>query len=177
MKGLACVLLLLFALAGCTGTPSGIVAVDRFELNRYLGTWYEVARIDNWFERGTEQVSATYTLRDDGKVKVFNKGYDPAKRRWKTAEGKAKLAGDPTVGALQVSFFGPFYGSYTVFDLDREQYSWAVVAGNSRSYLWILSRNPQMDRSLLSKLLVNAHAKGFDTLSVIRTRQSPTPAP
>lgn len=171
MKRLIVFLQLLF-LAGCTGTPEGIVAVDRFDLNRYLGTWYEVARIDNWFERGTEQVSATYSLRDDGKVKVFNKGYDPAQKKWKTAEGKAKFAGDPTIGALQVSFFGPFYGSYTVFDLDHDHYAWAMVAGNSRSYFWILSRTPHMEPSLFSKLLAEAHAKGFDTLKVIRTRQT-----
>jgi apolipoprotein D and lipocalin family protein len=165
-------LFLFLALSGCTGTPKGIVAVDRFELDRYLGTWYEVARIDNWFERGTEQVTATYTLREDGKVKVFNRGYDPVKRKWKSAEGKAKFAGDPTVGALEVSFFGPFYGSYTVFDLDRRNYSWALVAGNSRSYFWVLSRTPRLEPALLSRLLAEAHAKGFDTLRVMRTPQA-----
>jgi apolipoprotein D and lipocalin family protein len=164
--------LLLFAMVGCTGTPEGIVAVDRFELNRYLGTWYEIARIENRFERGTEQVTADYSLRDDGKVRVFNKGYDPVGKQWKTAEGKAKFAGDPTVGSLEVSFFGPFYGGYTVFDLDRENYSWAMVSGYSRSYFWILSRTPIMDRALFERLLSEAHSKGFDTLKVIRTRQS-----
>lgn len=163
-------LLLLLALAGCTGTPDGIVAVEKFDLNRYLGTWYEAARIDNWFERGTEQVSATYSLREDGMVKVFNKGYDPAGKKWKTAEGKAKFAGDPSRGALKVSFFGPFYGGYTVFDLDREHYSWALVAGSNRGYLWILSRTPRMEPVLLSRLLMEASAKGFDTTKVIRPR-------
>ncbi|NTU58075.1 MAG: lipocalin [Chlorobiaceae bacterium] len=165
--------LLFLVLVGCTGVPEGIVAVDRFELNRYLGTWYEIVRTDNRFERGTEQVSADYSLRQDGKVRVFNKGYDPVKKEWKTAEGKAKFAGEPTVGALEVSFFGPFYGSYTVFDLDRENYSWAMVSGSNLSYLWILSRTPVMDRGLLERLLAEAHSKGFDTLKVIRTRQVP----
>lgn len=171
MRKMLLLALLLLAFTGCTGAPRGIVAVDRFELKRYLGTWYEIARIDNWFERGTEQVSADYSLREDGKVKVFNKGYDPVKGKWKTAEGKAKFAGDPTVGALEVSFFGPFYGGYTVFDLDRDNYSWAMVAGNSRSYLWILSRTPQMDPALFSHLLTEAGAKGFDTTKVTRTKQ------
>jgi len=169
--------LLLSALVGCTGVPKGIVAVDHFELNRYLGTWYEIARIDNWFERGTEQVSATYSLREDGMVRVFNKGYDPDKRRWKTIEGRAKFVGDPTVGELKVSFFGPFYAGYNVIDLDRERYSWAMVSGSSRSYFWILSRTPQMDRTLVSRLLSDAHTRGFDTLKVIRVRQETTPSP
>jgi apolipoprotein D and lipocalin family protein len=170
MKRLIPVLLLL-ALAGCSGAPEGIVAVDRFELKRYLGTWYEIARIDNWFERGTEQVSADYSMREDGKVRVLNKGYSPEQKKWKTAEGKAMFTGDPTVGALKVSFFGPFYGGYNVFDLDRENYSWAMVAGNSRSYFWILSRTPQMDKAVLARLLAEAQSKGFDTLKVMRTRQ------
>ncbi|NTV02093.1 MAG: lipocalin [Chlorobiaceae bacterium] len=161
--------LLLLGLAGCAGAPEGIVAVDRFDLKRYLGTWYEVARIENRFEKGTEQVSANYSLREDGKVKVLNRGYDPVQKRWKSAEGKAKFAGDPTVGALAVSFFGPFYGGYNVFELDRDNYSWAMVAGSSRDYLWVLSRTPQMDRAVYSRLMAEANAKGFDTLRVIRT--------
>ena len=164
-------------LAGCTGVPKGIVAVDHFDLNRYLGTWYEIARIDNRFERGTEQVSANYSLRDDGMVRVFNKGYDPEKKQWKTIEGRAKSVGDPTVGELKVSFFGPFYAGYNVIDLDRENYSWAMVSGTNRSYFWILSRTPQMQRALLDRLLRDAHTKGFDTLKVIRTGQETTPIP
>ena len=159
------------ALTGCVGAPEGIVAVDRFDLNRYLGKWYEIARIENRFERGTEQVSAVYSLREDGKVKVFNRGYDPVKKEWKSAEGKAKFAGDPNLGALAVSFFGPFYGGYTVFDLDREGYSWAMVAGNSRDYFWVLARKPQMDSALFARLMAEAHAKGFDTTRVMKTRQ------
>jgi apolipoprotein D and lipocalin family protein len=162
--------LLLLVLSGCAGAPEGIVAVDRFDLNRYLGTWYEVARIENRFERGTEQVSATYTLRDDGKVRVLNLGYDSGKKQWKRAEGKAIFAGDPTVGALKVSFFGPFYGGYNVFALDREAYAWAMVAGGSRDYFWILSRSPELDPALYSRLLAEAGAKGFDTTRVVRPK-------
>lgn len=169
------VMMLLFA--GCTGIPEGLVAVEKFELNRYLGTWYEIARIDNRFERGTGQVSATYSLRDDGMVRVLNKGYNSEEERWKTAEGRARFAGSPTVGALEVSFFGPFYGSYNIIDLDRENYSWAMVTASSRSWLWILSKKPQMEPALLGSLYAKAGAMGFDTLKVMRVPQSPPTLP
>lgn len=172
MKKLFLLLLLWpMLLAGCAGAPEGIVAVDHFKLDRYLGTWYEIARIENRFERGSEQVSAIYSLRKDGMVQVLNKGYYPEKKKWKTVEGKAKFVGDTNVGALKVSFFGPFYGGYTVFDLDRENYSWAMIAGHSRDYFWILARTPQMEPALYAKLLEEAKAKGFDTSRVMRTRQ------
>ncbi len=172
MKKLFLLLLLwMVTLAGCAGAPEGIVAVDNFKLDRYLGTWYEIARIENRFERGSEQVSAIYSLRKDGMVQVLNKGYYPEKKKWKTAEGKAKFAGDPNVGALKVSFFGPFYGPYNVFALDRENYSWAMVTASSRDYFWILARSPHMDDALYAKLLEEAKAKGFDTSRVMRTPQ------
>jgi apolipoprotein D and lipocalin family protein len=143
MKKLFLLLLLWpMLLAGCAGAPEGIVVVDNFKLDRYLGTWYEIARIENRFERGSEQVSAIYSLRKDGMVQVLNKGYYPEKKKWKTAEGKAKFAGDPNVGALKVSFFGPFYGPYTVFALDHDNYTWAMVTASSRDYFWILARTP-----------------------------------
>jgi apolipoprotein D and lipocalin family protein len=164
-------LLWMVTLAGCGSAPEGIVAVDNFKLDRYLGTWYEIARIDNWFERGSDHVSATYTLRDDGKVQVLNKGYYPEKKKWKTAEGKAKFAGNPNVGALKVSFFGPFYGPYNVFALDHENYTWAMVTASSRDYFWILARTPQMEPALYAKLLEEAKAQGFDISRVTRTPQ------
>jgi apolipoprotein D and lipocalin family protein len=172
MKKLILPLLLwMVTLSGCASAPEGIVAVDNFKLDRYLGTWYEIARIENRFERGSEQVSAIYSLRKDGMVQVLNKGYYPEKKKWKTAEGKAKFAGDPNVGALKVSFFGPFYGPYNVFALDREHYSWAMVTASSRDYFWILARTPQMEPALYAKLLEEAKAKGFDTSRVMRTPQ------
>ena len=164
-------LLWVAALAGCAGAPEGIVAVDNFRLDRYLGTWYEIARIDHWFERGAEQATANYSLRKDGMVQVLNKGYYPDKKEWKTAEGKAKFAGNPNVGALKVSFFGPFYGPYNVFALDRENYSWALVTASSRDYFWILARTPQIDPALHDKLLEEAKAQGFDVSRVMKTPQ------
>ncbi len=172
MKKLILPLLLwIVTLAGCAGAPEGIVAVDNFKLDRYLGTWYEIARIDNRFERGSDHVSAVYTLRKDGMVQVLNKGYYPDKKEWKTAEGKAKFAGNPNVGALKVSFFGPFYGPYNVFALDRENYSWALVTASSRDYFWILARTPQIEPALYDKLLAEAKAQGFDVSRVKKTPQ------
>jgi apolipoprotein D and lipocalin family protein len=158
-------------LAGCTGIPRGITVVDNFALDRYLGKWYEIARIDNWFERGIDQATASYTLADDGSVKVVNSGYKVKKREWKTIEGRAVFIDDTRKGALKVSFFGPFYASYNVIALDTQNYSWAVVCGRSRSYLWILSRTPVMERELLDELVQNAGAKGFDTTKIHRVSQ------
>jgi apolipoprotein D and lipocalin family protein len=164
-------LLWIVTLAGCSSTPKGIVAVDNFKLDRFLGTWYEIARIENRFESGSDHVSATYTLRKDGKVQVLNKAYDPDKKKWKTIKGKAKFAGNPNTGALKVSFFGPFYSPYNIFAIDRENYSWALVTAYSRDYFWILAKTPQIEPALYDKLLAEAKAQGFDISRVKRTPQ------
>jgi apolipoprotein D and lipocalin family protein len=108
-----------------------------------LGKWYEIARFDHSFERGQSRVSAEYSLRDDGAVRVLNRGYSAAEKVWQEAEGKARFAKGADQGFLKVSFFGPFYGSYVVFELDAD-YQHALVCGPDRSYLWILARTPQM---------------------------------
>jgi apolipoprotein D and lipocalin family protein len=167
-------LLVVLLLAGCTGIPSGITVVDHFALDRYLGNWYEVARIDNWFEKGVEQATASYTLAGDGSVKVVNKGYKVKKQQWKTIEGRAVFIDDTSKGALKVSFFGPFYASYNVIALDRDNYSWAVVCGRNRSYFWILSRTPVMERELLDELVRNAGTMGFDISKIHRVSQQQT---
>ncbi|MCE1274549.1 MAG: lipocalin family protein [Chlorobiales bacterium] len=164
-------LLWLVPFSGYACSALAAEAVDHFDLSRYLGTWYEVARLDNWYEWGLEKVTATYSMRRDGLLRISSSGYDPAQKRWKTVVGTAKFAGDPAVGVLKGSFWGPFSSTYTIFALDHSRYSWAMVAGNDHSYLWVLSRTPQIDPSLLSKLLIEAKSKGFDTLKVIRTRQ------
>jgi apolipoprotein D and lipocalin family protein len=153
-------------LAGCAGAPAGIEPVSGFELQRYLGTWYEVARLDHPFERGLERITATYELRDDGGVKVTNRGYDVAKGEWKEAIGKAYFVGPPDVGQLKVSFFGPFYGGYNVVALD-EDYRWVMVCGPSTSYLWILSRDPGLPPEILERLVARAASLGFDTGKLI----------
>jgi len=155
-----------FALSGCAGVPEGIEPVDNFELEPYLGTWYEIARLDHRFERGLSNVTAKYTLREDGGVSVLNRGYRAKKDTWDEAEGKAYFVGEPSVGQLKVSFFGPFYGAYNVFELG-ENYEYSMVAGPNRSYLWILARKAQLSQSMLDELLSKAEAAGYDTSDLI----------
>jgi len=160
-------LALLLFLSGCTGIPEGVSPVTDFDVNRYLGTWYEIARLDHSFERGLEQVTAEYSLRDDGGIRVLNKGYNSAKQRWEQAEGKALFMGDNKVGRLKVSFFGPFYGGYNIIHLDHEAYQYALVSGPNTSYLWVLARQPGLDASIIDQLLAKASAHGFDISQMI----------
>ena len=152
---------------GCTGLPAGVEPVRDFEPERYLGTWYEIARLDHPFERGLERITATYARRDDGGIRVLNRGYDVQGGTWREAEGKAYFIGSPDVGRLKVSFFGPFYGSYNVMALDQEGYRWAMVCGPDTDYLWILSREPKLPEAVLEHLLVLASARGFETDKLI----------
>jgi apolipoprotein D and lipocalin family protein len=154
-------------LAGCVGLPEGIEPVENFKLDRYLGTWYEIARLDHRFERGLSRITAEYSLREDGGVRVLNRGYSAKDQEWKEAEGKAWFVEGPDKGYLKVSFFGPFYGSYVVFELDHEHYRYALVSGPDRSYLWILSRTPEMKPDVKDKLIAKATALGFDTGKLI----------
>jgi apolipoprotein D and lipocalin family protein len=155
-------------LSGCAiAPPSGITPVTDFDLDRYLGRWYEIARLDHPFERGLSQVSATYGLREDGGVQVLNRGYDQRTGVWKEAEGRAFFIGDPTIGSLKVSFFGPFYGGYHIIVLDRAQYAWAMIAGPSRDYLWILARSPRLPSTVQEQLLAQAKTLGFATDQLI----------
>jgi apolipoprotein D and lipocalin family protein len=154
-------------LAGCGGAPAGVEPVAGFELDRYLGTWYEIARLDHPFERGLERVTATYSLRDDGGLQVINRGYDTAAGAWREALGKAYFAGSPDIGQLKVSFFGPFYGGYNIVSIDREDYDWVMICGPTTSYLWILSREPQLAPEVLDRLVQVAQDLGFDTRQLI----------
>lgn len=160
-------LLPLLLLAGCVGKPAGVEPVKNFDLQKYLGTWYEIARLDHSFERGLSRVTASYSLRDDGGVKVINRGYDAENSRWKEAEGKAYFVETPDTGYLKVSFFGPFYGSYIVFDLDQDNYQYALVSGPDKSYLWILSRRPDIGPETRARLVKVASAAGFKTDKLI----------
>ena len=164
-------------LSACTGAPEGVVPVSGFDLNRYLGTWYEIARLDHSFERGLSNVTANYSLRDDGGVRVINRGYDAEDGEWNEAEGKAYFVGEEDVGQLKVSFFGPFYGGYNVFELDKDGYQYSMVAGPDRSYLWILSRTPDLDDAILERLLAKAGELGFPLGELIMVEHdSPPPA-
>jgi apolipoprotein D and lipocalin family protein len=167
MKSISIILLLLLVLAGCAGSPSGIQAVRNFDVNRYQGKWYEIARLDHSFERGLDNVSALYTLRGDGGIDVLNRGFDKRKDRWKQTKGRAYFVKDKTVGRLKVSFFRPFYAGYNVIALDHENYSYALVCGPDRSYLWILAREKPLSRSLIDKLLKKAENLGFEVEKMI----------
>ena len=164
-------------LAGCASTrpPPGVTAVTPFDVQRYAGRWYELARLDHAFERGMTDVTATYTAQADGSVRVVNRGYTPATGQWREAVGKALFTGAPTTGSLKVSFFGPFYGGYHVAALDPD-YRWALVLGPDTSYCWILARDKQLPAAQRDAIVARAQALGVDTSSLIwvpHERQDP----
>ena len=173
MNGLVLVLLIL--LAGCVGMPPGVQPVGDFKVERYRGTWYEIARLDHSFERGMSRVTAEYRKRDDGGLDVINRGYLADSKAWKQALGKAYFVDGPDKGYLKVSFFGPFYGSYVVFELDAKDYRYALVSGPDRSYLWLLARSPTLDAATRDRLVARAAAAGFDTSKLIFVDHSPMP--
>lgn len=158
---------LLVGLSGCTGVPENVKPVKDFELPRYLGEWYEIARFDHSFEEGLSEVTATYSMRDDGGVKVINRGYSKEDGRWDEAEGKAYFVESETTGHLKVSFFGPFYASYVIMELDQKGYQYALITGPDKDYLWILARTPTISDEVRARLLEKARAAGYDTNKLI----------
>jgi apolipoprotein D and lipocalin family protein len=161
----------------CTGIPEHVSPVTGFDVSRYLGTWYEIARLDHSFERGLEQVTAEYSLRADGGIRVVNRGFDPAGNRWKEADGKAYFIGPDNVGRLKVSFFGPFYGAYNIIELDKQDYRYALVCGPNEKYLWILAREPVLDKATMDRLTATASALGFETDRLIFVSQTAAARP
>ena len=157
------IMLLSFIFTGCSSIPSGVQAVRTFDVNKYQGTWYEIARLDHSFERGLSNVSATYTLRNDGGIDVLNKGFDDKTGRWKQIKGKAYFVKDKNIGRLKVTFFWPFYGGYNIIALDYENYTYAMVCGPSRSYLWILARGKTLAPSVVEHLIKTAKEYDFKT--------------
>lgn len=147
--------------------PDDVTPVEGFDLNNYLGKWYEIARLDHSFERGLSNVSATYSLRGDGGVNIINSGYSVAEKSWSRAEGRAYFAATETTGYLKVSFFRPFYSSYVIFELDKKRYQYAFVSGYNNSYLWLLSRTPKIDEGLKSRFIAKARSLGFNTDALI----------
>ena len=161
----------LIGLAGCTGLPEDIEPVTGFESDRYLGTWYEIARLDHSFERGLTNVRAEYSRNEDGSIKVINRGYNAEEGKWEEADGRAVFVEDEKTGHLKVSFFGPFYASYVVFELDKEGYSYAYVTGYNRDYLWFLSRTPEVSEEAIEAFRDRATAEGFDLNELILVGQ------
>ncbi|WP_299879760.1 lipocalin family protein [uncultured Cocleimonas sp.] len=161
-------LLLTIFLSGCSaGVPDGIKPVSDFEVNRYFGKWYEIARLDHSFERGLSNITAEYSLREDGNLRVLNRGYNIKKKKWQDAEGKAKFTGPSDIGSLKVSFFGPFYGGYNIIELDQQNYQYVMIAGNDRSYFWILSRTPKLDPAVQKRLINKARSLKFPVEKLI----------
>ncbi|SHO49393.1 lipocalin family protein [Desulfopila aestuarii] len=154
-------LILCLFLGGCVRLPKGIEPVQDFELDRYMGMWYEIARLDHSFERGLSRVTAEYSLEADGTVQVVNRGFSKEKGEWKTAHGKARFVNSSQEGFLKVSFFGPFYGSYIVVELDRETYQYALVSGPDRQYLWLLARDPHLSGDVVKMLIDRAKSLDF----------------
>lgn len=166
MKTLALALCSLLV-AGCAATPKGVNVVEGFEFDRYLGTWYEIARLDHRFERGLTNVSATYSKRNDGGIDVVNRGFNPGSNSWKKAKGRAYPVGKPGTASLKVTFFWPFYAGYNVIDLDRQGYQYAMICGPDRSYLWILARGKHLEPTIVDRLVARAKEFGFKTDQLI----------
>jgi apolipoprotein D and lipocalin family protein len=169
---LASIFWLVMIVTGCTAIPEGLEPVEDFELDRYMGKWYEIARLDHSFERNLNNVSATYTRKANGDIRVNNRGFNTKTGAWKEIEGNARFFGNETVGSLKVSFFGPFYGGYHIIALDHQDYNYSMVAGPSRSYLWILSRKPTLAEPIYQKLVTRADSLGFDIDQLIRVEHN-----
>ena len=158
---------LLLLVGGCTGHPDGVVPVNPFDIERYKGEWFEIMRLDHSFERGLTNVTARYTLREDGSVGVRNRGFDRKSCRWKDADGRAVFQAGTDTASLSVTFLWPFAGGYHVFALDQQDYGWALVAGPARDYLWILARRPDLDPEIRSRLVDTARRAGFPVNELI----------
>ncbi len=165
------IVLACLGVTACLGMPENVRPVSGFEINKYLGRWYEIARLDHSFERGLENVTAEYSIREDGGVSVVNRGYSTEDKEWSEATGKAYFVNSPEEGYLKVSFFGPFYGSYIVFELDKDNYQYAFVSGPDLSYLWLLSRTPEVSAGVISDFVEKSKTLGFETSDLIMVNQ------
>lgn len=149
---------------------SKVVVVQNFDVNRYVGQWYEIARQDFKHEKDLKNVTANYSKRDDGKIAVVNKGYNYVKNEWEEAHGKAKFNGPENKGALKVSFFGPFYSEYNIVMMDPA-YETALIFGESTDYIWILSRNKTIPEVTKQKFVAYAKEQGYDIKRLVWTIQ------
>lgn len=165
MRGMF-ILVFSLLIGSCLKIPEGVKPVENFDPERFQGKWYEIARLDHSFERGLERVTAEYELQEKGRISVINRGYNVSKDKWSQAKGRAYYAGKEGVGFLKVSFFGPFYGSYVIFELD-ENYQYAFVSGASTSYLWLLARTPEVNKHIIDRFVELSSELGFDTEELI----------
>jgi apolipoprotein D and lipocalin family protein len=165
------ILLTMCTMISCN-TVQDLPTVEKVDLQQYSGKWYEIARLPNSFEKGLECVTATYTLKSNGKVEVLNKGYTMGSGgKIKSAGGTARIPDPEFPGRLKVTFFWPFYGDYYILVLD-ENYSYALIGAPSRKYLWVLSRTRLLDEAIYSRLMDHAGKNGFNIDHVIQINQS-----
>ena len=163
-------LALTFFMTGCSDNSfTDSLPAKQIDVKQYLGTWYEIARIPNWFEKDISKVTATYTLKDNGRIEVKNQGYLKSSNEQKTAIGEAWFDGDNKTGRLRVSFFFLISAPYIVFELSPD-YKYALV-GSGKDYLWILSRSPQMNDDIYNNLLSKASAVGYDISRIEKIEQ------
>lgn len=167
------ILMLLFIFTGCAAVPhtTKIKTVDNFEIQKYLGTWYEIARLPHRFEKNLQQVTASYSLLENGKIQVLNKGYNTKKQKWSDAKGKAWIPDETKPSELKVSFFWPFAADYRIIYLE-DDYSLAIVTSKTFNYFWILSRSPYITDEYYNQLLEKAKIWGFDTERIIKVKHS-----
>lgn len=156
----------LLTLVSCSSILNGVTAVDNFDKEKYLGKWFEIARLDFKYERDLNNTTAEYSANPNGTIKVLNKGYNTKTNTWKQSVGKAKFVENETIAKLKVSFFGPFYGGYNVIAIDP-MYTYALVAGSSHKYLWILSRNTSIPESIKKEYLQIAEDYGYTTSNLL----------
>ena len=158
-------------LHSCRTIPRGVSAVDNFDKEKYLGKWFEIARLDYLFEKHLNNVTAEYSLENNGTIKVVNRGYNFKKQKQEKSVGKAKFADADTVGKLKVSFFGPFYAGYNVIAID-EAYKYALVAGKNHKYLWLLSREKTMPENIKQEYLSIAKKAGYHVDDLVWVAQN-----
>ena len=173
-KNLIILFALLLIISSCNSQDKMIdkSVVKEFDIDRYLGKWYEIARYDHKFERGLVGVTAEYSIKEDGKIKVVNSGFKKSLDGERSeAVGKAKIPNPNEPSKLRVSFFWIFYSDYLVLELDKD-YQWAVIGSSSDKYLWILSRKPQLDDEIYNDLLQRLNIRGYDTGKLIKVKQN-----
>ncbi|MDO6761427.1 lipocalin family protein [Tamlana sp. 2_MG-2023] len=157
---------LLLSFLSCRTIPEKAVAVKSFDKAKYLGKWYEIARLDFKYEKDLNNTTAEYSLNENGTIKVNNQGFDTISKQWEQSIGKAKFVDEDDVAMLKVSFFGPFYSGYNVIAID-EDYNYALIAGKSLDYLWLLSRETKIPESIKTKYLKMAEDVGYNTSELL----------
>jgi apolipoprotein D and lipocalin family protein len=157
--------------SSCVSIPKGAKPIQPFDKDKYLGQWYEIARLDFKYEKDLDNVTANYSLNNNGSIKVDNRGHNYVKQQWEQSVGKAKFVNETHVGRLKVSFFGPFYAGYNVIAIDKN-YQYALVVGNDLDYMWILSRKTTIPESIKTSYLHKAKQLGYDTDKLVWTKHS-----